>query len=142
MTPGFHEDLTRRSAVRPSSDRQFGLVVGVALAAIALWPLLRHGKVREVVLGAALAMLLVGALVPTLLHPLNRVWASVGAMLGRMVNPVAMALLFYLVFTPIGLLARLFGKDSLHLRAGPDTASYWIERQPAGPPPETMANQF
>jgi hypothetical protein len=53
-----------------------------------------------------------------------------------------MAVLYYLVFTPFGLLARLLRKDPLRLRADPQAASYWMERHPPGPPPETMANQF
>jgi ABC-type uncharacterized transport system permease subunit len=56
-------------------------------------------------------------------------------------NPVVMAALFFLVFTPMGLLLRLLGKDPLRLRRSAD-ATYWIERKPPGPPPETMANQF
>jgi len=58
------------------------------------------------------------------------------------VNPVAMAVLFYLLVTPLGLLLRLFGKDLLRLRGDKTASSYWIERQPPGPPPGTMVNQF
>jgi hypothetical protein len=94
------------------------------------------------VLGAGAAMLLIAGLAPFLLHPLNRAWTMLGVLLAPIVNPVVMAALFYLVFTPVGLLLRLLGKDSLRLRADPQAASYWIERQPPGPPPETMANQF
>ncbi len=142
MKPQIHEDLTRRATVRMSSDRQFGLVVGFFLAAMALWPLLRHGRVREAVLGAAAVLLLAAVFTPSLLHPFNRVWTALGAALTRAVNPVAMAALFYLVFTPCGLLMRLMGKDPLRLRFDPRAASYWIERTPPGPPPESMTNQF
>jgi hypothetical protein len=142
MKPAFHEDFTRRSVARPSSDRQFGLVVGLFLLVVSVWPLLRHGKTREAVMGAAFALLLVALLAPALLQPLNRAWTMLGLVLGRVASPVAMAVLFYLIFTPIGLAARLFGKDPLRLHADPQAASYWIERQPPGPPPETMANQF
>lgn len=142
MNQALHEDLTRRSTPRPSSNRQFGLVVGFFLVLVSLWPLLRHGQVRQAVLGAALAMLFVALLAPALLHPLNRAWTMLGRVLARVVNPAAMAVLFYLVFTPVALLLRLFGKDPLRLQADSKASSYWIERQPPGPPPETMINQF
>jgi hypothetical protein len=53
-----------------------------------------------------------------------------------------MGLLFYLTVTPTGLLMRLFRKDPLRLRFDPEAKSYWIERQPPGPAPETMRHQF
>ena len=142
MTPRLHEDLTRGAVVRASSDRQFGLVAGLLLLAVSLWPVLSRGRIRLPVLGLAAAMLLLAALAPSLLHPLNYLWTKLGALLARMVNPVVMAALFYLVFTPFGLLLRLLGKSPLRLRADPQAASYWMERQPPGPPPESMANQF
>ena len=142
MKPQIHEDLTRRTVVRASSDRQFGLVAGLLLIAVSVWPLLSRGRMRMPVLGAAAAMLSIAGLAPFLLHPLNRAWTMLGVLLARIVNPVVMAALFYLVFTPVGLLLRLLRKDSLRLRVDPRAASYWIERQPPGPPPETMANQF
>jgi hypothetical protein len=142
MRPQIHEDLTRRAVVRASSDRQFGLAAGLLLIAVALWPLLKHGHMRTAVLAAGAAILLAAALAPFLLHSLNRAWTLLGELLGRIMSPVIMAALYYLVFTPCGLLLRLFRRDPLRLRADPHAASYWIERQPAGPPPETMANQF
>ncbi len=142
MKPQIHEDLTRRAPVRASSDRQFGLVAGLLLLVVSVWPLLWHGRVRMPVLVASATIQLVAALAPFLLRPLNRAWTALGAVLARVVNPLAMAALYYLVFTPFGLLLRLLGKDPLRLRADPQAASYWIAREPPGPPPETMANQF
>jgi len=62
--------------------------------------------------------------------------------MGRVVTPVITALLFYLVVTPTGFLFRLWGKDPLRLALDTGVQSYWIERRPPGPPPETMSNQF
>ncbi len=142
MKPQIHEDLSRRVSVRVSSDRQFGLVTGLFLVAVALWPLLWRGRVRITVLVAGCAIILAAAIAPIVLRPLNRAWTMLGVFLGRVVNPVVLAALFYLVFTPIGLIMRLLGKDPLRLRWDASASSYWIERQPPGPPPETMANQF
>ncbi len=65
-----------------------------------------------------------------------------GLLLGRVVSPIVMALLFFLVVTPTAFLFRLLGKDPLRLAAEPRAGTYWIERRPPGPPPDTMANQF
>jgi hypothetical protein len=79
---------------------------------------------------------------PKTLAPLNRVWTGVGLLLHRVVNPLAMAFVFYGTVAPIGLVLRLLGKDPLRLRFDADVKTYWIERRPPGPAPETMTNQF
>ena len=79
---------------------------------------------------------------PGVLGPLNRLWLGFGRLLNRLVSPVILALLFYLVITPIGLVMRLAGHDPLRIRWDTGAATYWIERRPPGPEPETMRNQF
>ena len=69
-------------------------------------------------------------------------WVKLGALLYVIVSPIVMALLFYLTVTPLALLMRVPGKDPLRLRRDPNAASYWIERTPPGPAPESMKNQF
>jgi len=64
------------------------------------------------------------------------------ALLNRIVSPVATGVLFFVVFTPFALILRMAGKDLLRLRRDPRAASYWIERKPPGPPPESMVEQF
>jgi len=76
------------------------------------------------------------------LSPLNRMWTWLARALNKIVNPVVTAALFYLVFTPVGVLMRLTGADPLRLRFDKGAKTYWIEKQPPGPPPETMARQF
>jgi hypothetical protein len=142
MKPQIHEDLTRREVLRGSSDRQFGLVVGLFLVAVSVWPLLWHRPMRVAVLVAGAVLVSIAAIAPFLLRPLNRAWTMLGVALGRIMNPVVMAALFYLVITPVGLLLRLLRKDSLRLRLDATAASYWIAREPPGPAPETMINQF
>jgi Saxitoxin biosynthesis operon protein SxtJ len=91
-------------------------------------------------LGCALAV--AAALFPVLLRPLNRAWFRLGLLLGRIINPVVLAVLFHGVLTPFGVVMRGLGKDPLRLRPDPGRSSYWIERNPPGPAPGTMANQF
>lgn len=137
-----HENLSREEHIEGSSDRAFGVVMAVAFAVVACWPLMSRGGVRwwAVAIGAAFALL---ALVrPSLLAGLNRQWMKLGLLLGKIVSPIALGVLFYGVLTPIGLLVRAFGKDPLRLRFDRAAESYWQARTPPGPPPDSMTNQF
>ncbi len=137
-----HEDFRRESAVKPSSDRAFGLVFAGVFAVIALWPLLDGADLRWWALAVAGAFAGLALAAPKVLAPANRLWHRFGLLLGRLVNPLVMGLLFYLVVTPTGLIMRAFGKDPLRLAREPDAASYWIERTPPGPAGGGMPRQF
>jgi|SRR5271170_2901599 len=138
----LHEDLHRRQEGRGSSDRSFGIVFGIFFVLVGLSPLRAHHPVRGWAFPVAGLFLAVAFLNPAWLRPLNKLWTKLGILMGRVVSPVITALLFYLVVTPTGLLFRLFGKDPLRLAFEPGAKSYWIERKPPGPLPETMTNQF
>ena len=142
MTQGFHEDLGRKDEVKGSSDRTFGLVFAVLFAVIGLWPLLGGDAVRIWSLGLAVAFLARALVAPGLLAPLNRLWMRFGLLLHKVVSPLVLGLMFYATVTPIGLIMRLLGKDPLGRGFDPAAKSYWIERDPPGPAPETMKNQF
>ena len=139
---GFHEDFGRAKPVTRSSNRATGLVFAAVLAIIALWPLWSSGAIREWALIAAAAIAIVALAIPRALGPLSRAWHGLGLIMHRVVSPLVMGLLFFLTVTPTGLLMRLFGKDPLRLRLDPGAKSYWIERRPPGPAPETMRQQF
>ena len=142
MGSNFHEDLHSHSELRGGTNRQFGFVITAVFAIIALWPLRSGAPIRTPALLLA-ALFFTAALVrPSLLHPLNRLWTRFGILLGRVVNPIVTALLFFLVFTPAGLMARAFGKDALRLKRDPQAATYWIPRADAGPARDTFAKQF
>jgi len=138
----LHEKADRVHAVTRSSDRSFGLVFAGVFVVIGLWPLLRGGVVRPWALGLALALTLLAALRPATLGPGKRLWFWLGMRLHAVVSPLVLAFLYYVTITPVGLLMRRMGKDPLRLKRDPDAPSYWIERHPPGPSPETMRNQF
>ena len=138
----MHEDLSRQHEVKSSSERAFGFVFAVVFALVGLWPLAQGGALRLWALAVG-AVFLVLALVWTApLRPLNRLWTRLGLLLHAIVSPVVMGLLFFGTVLPIGLILRLSGKDLLNLRRDPAARSYWIERKPPGPQPETMIHQF
>ncbi len=139
---GTHERLQRSEVVQGSSDRSFGIVFAVVFGIIAIWPLLHEGGLRWWSLIIGLGFLAVSFVRPTLLAPLNYIWTKFGLLLHRIVNPLIMGILFFIVVTPIGLVMRLGGKDLLRLRFEPNQQSYWIEREPPGPAPDSMKHQF
>ena len=137
-----HEDLNREQHVEGSSDRSFGVVFAVVFVVIAAWPLLAGNAVRSWALVVAGAFALIAMLMPAVLAVPNRWWMKLGLLLGKIVSPIALGILFFGVISPTGALIRLFGKDPLRLKRDADAPSYWIAREPPGPPPESMTNQF
>lgn len=137
-----HEDFSRAEALEGSSDRTFGFVFAGFFVVVAFWPLLKGGMPRWWSLVPGGISLLLAVFYPAVLHPANVLWARLAVLLNKIVNPIVTALLFYLVFTPMGILMRVSGKDPLRLGFDSNTKSYWIDRRPPGPPPETMAQQF
>ena len=79
---------------------------------------------------------------PALLAPLNRVWNKLGLLLGKIVSPIVLGALFFLVITPSAIIIRWMGKDLLNLRRDPKAESYWLVRDPPGPAPESINDQF
>ncbi|MCW5635521.1 MAG: hypothetical protein KIT17_19445 [Rubrivivax sp.] len=137
-----HENLAREQHVEGSSDRAFGWVFAIVFAIIAAWPLLNARPPRWWALAIAAAFALVAIVRPALLSGLNRQWMKLGLLLGRIVSPLALGLLFYGVFVPIGALMRLAGKDPLQLERDANAPSYWRSREPPGPRPDSMGQQF
>jgi Saxitoxin biosynthesis operon protein SxtJ len=137
-----HEDLSREQRVEGSSDRNFGLVFAGVFVLIGGVPLFHGGQLRWWAFAVAAAFAAAAAVRPSLLAGLNRLWTKLGVLLGKVVSPVALGILFYAVLTPVGIAMRVAGKDPLRLRWDRDAASYWIPREPPGPPPDSMTNQF
>jgi len=137
-----HEDLSREQQVEGSSDRSFGLVFSAVFLIVACWPLFHRESPRWWALGVAGVFALIAIGRPALLAVPNRLWTKLGLLLGKIVSPVALGILFYCVLTPIGALMRLIGTDPLRLKLDSSADSYWIGREPPGPPPNSMTNQF
>ena len=137
-----HEDFSRDEGLKPSSDRVFGLVLTTHFLWIALLPLRGGGPPRWWSLALAGLCLVLALARPTVLHLPNLLWTRLALLLNKVVSPVVTGLLFYLVFTPAGILIRLKGKDPLRRRFESELKSYWVKRQPPGPPPEAMTQQF
>ncbi len=137
-----HEDFSREHAVKASSDRAFGLVFAAVFAIIGLWPLLGGAGPRWWALAVAAAFAALAFAAPKLLRPANRLWHKLGRGIHRVVGPVVTGLIFCAAVVPTRVIMRLLGKDPLRLKLDPEAESYWIERRPPGPAPDTMPYQF
>jgi hypothetical protein len=113
------------------SLRKFGLVVGGVFAALGLWFWLRHKPAFPYFLAPGALLIAAGALMPRGLKRVYLAWMALAVLLGFIVSNVLLTLFFFLVITPVGLLARLCGKDFLALKRDPQSATYWIRREPA-----------
>lgn len=128
--------------VRMGSERSFGLVFTVVFVVVGLLPLWSGGAPRWWSLGVATGFLLAALVWPRALRPLNLLWFRFGLLLHRVTNPLIMGLIYFGAVTPMAVVMRLWGRDALNRRFEPEAASYWIRREPPGPPPETMERQF
>jgi hypothetical protein len=131
-----HEDFSRTHDVKASSNRGFGWVFTAAFAILGLWPLLFGHAAR------GWALIVSAVFAPALLALPNRLWLRLGLLLNRIVSPVMLGVMFYGVVTPMGALMRLLGRDGLRLRREQGEASYWVKREPPGPKPDSLNNQF
>jgi hypothetical protein len=137
-----HESFDRQEVVAGSSDRAFGIVFAVVFLIIGVLPLASGGAVRTWSIAVGAIFMAIALLRPPLLAPLNRLWTRFGLLLHGIVSPVVLGFMFFAVITPMGLARRALGKDPLRLRFDRKASSYWVDREPPGPLPETLRNQF
>ena len=114
--------------MKRSSEKSFSILFCIVFAIIGLYPLLSFNFVRIWALVIALIFLFLGLTKPSVLKPLNTGWIKLGEILGKIIAPIVMLLVFFIVITPIGLMLRLFGKDILGLKFSEKVKTYWIMR--------------
>ncbi|MBO6946821.1 MAG: phage holin family protein [Rhodospirillales bacterium] len=138
----MHESLKDKDEVQVGSEKSFGVVFAIVFAAVAFWPLVHGLPIRWWALIVAAFFLVAAYVAQPLLKPLNLLWFKFGLLLYKVVNPVVMGLLYYTTIVPTGLIMRMCGKDPLNRSFDRNAKTYWIERDPPGPEPESMKNQF
>ena len=121
-----------------SSNRSFGIVFFIVFLLIAFYPLINQGEIRIWSVLISLLFLILGIINSKILTPLNKIWFKFGIFLGKIISPVVMGIIFFLVVTPIAFLMRMLKKDLLNLKFNKNS-SYWIEKTD---PKSTMKNQF
>lgn len=130
--------MSEYNDIKISSNRSFGVVFFIVFLLIALYPLLNNNEIRLWSLIVSVLFLILGILNSKILSPLNKIWFKFGLLLGKIISPIIMGVIFFLVVTPIGFIMKLLGKDLINLKFN-NEKSYWIKK--SGPKSE-MKNQF
>ena len=113
--------------MKRSTEKNFGIIFSALFFLIGLWPLLNAAEIRIWSIIIAVIFLVLAFLKPKLLKPLNHNWIKLGEIIGKVIAPIVMALVFFIIVTPISFLVRVLGKDLLKLKFSKNN-SYWIKR--------------
>ena len=130
---------TDSNKIKISSNRSFGLVFFVVFLIISLWPLTSEGSIRIWSAIVSAVFLILGLINSKLLTPLNLLWFKFGMILGAIISPIVMGIVFFLVVTPTGLILRIMRKDLLNKKYDKEKETYWIKRDTSV---GTMKRQF
>ena len=128
----------KNSKIKISSNKSFGIVFFTVFLIIAIWPLLNGYEIRYWSLIISIVFLLLGILNSKILTPLNKIWFKIGILLGNVISPIIMSIIFFLVVTPTSFIMKILGKDLLNLKKNTKN-SYWITKQKQN---SRMKNQF
>ncbi len=142
INKSMHEDFVRQHEVKVSSEKSFGLVMGGFILIVALWPLLNGQSPRFWAVLASVVFFVLAFAKPSLLAPLNYVWSRFGLLIQKITKPIILLVMYVVTIIPFGIVIRALGKDPLRLRFDSEAPTYWIKRDPVGPKPESLRNQF
>jgi len=127
-----------KNNIKISSNKSFGIVFFIFFLIVSIYPLLDDGVLRVWSLVISVIFLILGLLNSKILTPLNKLWFKFGILLGTIVSPIVMGIVFFIVVTPISLIMKILGKDILNLKKNKNK-SYWIDKSE---PNSKMKNQF
>ena len=128
--------------IQMGSPRSFGMVFAAVFVVIALYPMTGGGGVRWWAMAVGLGFGCIAAVAPNLLNPLNRLWFKFGLLIGKIVRPIIMAIIFFAAVVPTALIMRALGKDLLALKRDRELSSYWVTRDVEDDQLKSMRNQF
>ena len=114
---------------KKENNKSFGILFFIIFLLIALWPLINSQPIRLWALGIASIFLVLGIINSKILTPVKKSWIKFGEILGLIIAPMVMALVYFIFLTPISLILRLFGKDLLGIKVNKKIDSYWIKRK-------------
>jgi len=110
------------------NNKGFGLLFFAVFLIIGLWPIINGDSPRIIFFIIALIFLILALVNSKILTPLNKAWVKLGELLGKIIGPIVMAGVYFIVLTPISIIVRLFGKDLLKIKFSDKSKSYWIKR--------------
>ena len=110
------------------NNKSFGILLFLVFFLIAIWPLTNEGQIRIWAIASSVIFLILVIFNSKILNPFKLIWIKFGEILGKIIAPLVMAFIYFLIITPIGLLMRLIGKDLLKIKLQ-NSQSYWIKRE-------------
>ena len=128
----------KNNKIKIGSNRSFGIVFSIVFLIIAIWPLLSGKEISYWLLIISVVFLILGLIKSKILTPLNKIWFKIGILLGNIVSPVVLGVIFFLVVTPTSIIMKILRKDLLNLKNN-NNNSYWIEKNNQH---NRMKNQF
>lgn len=135
-----HESFDRKEELVVGSDKKFGYVFAAVFFLLGISSLIISFYFRLALFGLSLVFLASALLNPSILHPINKLWMRFGLILNKIISPIILAVLFFAVFMPVGLILKVFRKDILSLRLDKNLKSYWIDSTQTLP--TSMKDQF
>ena len=144
MIKDMHEQFDKRDDVKAPSERSFGITFAVVFALLAAFSYWHRGAGNTFFVTIAVSAIFaaVTLVAPRILRPFNLIWLKFGLLLHKIVNPVIMGILFFGIFTPMGVVMRMFGVDFLRTKRKPAMGSYWVAKVDDNIPDSSMKNQF
>jgi len=112
---------------KKNSNRTFGILFFLVFLLVGLWPITNNENLRWWSIVISLIFLFLGYINSNLLTPLNKIWIKIGEVLGKIIAPIVMAIIYFVVITPIAIFLKLFRKDLLKIKFN-STTTYWIKR--------------
>ena len=117
----------KNQKIKIGSNKGFGIVFSIVFLVIAFWPMLNGNEINYWSLAISIVFLILGLINSKILTPLNKIWFKFGILLGNVVGPIVMGIIFFLIVTPTSIIMKLLGKDLLNLKKN-NNNSYWIEK--------------
>ena len=117
----------KNQKIKIGSNKSFGIVFSIVFLVIAFWPMLNGNEINYWLLAISIVFLILGLINSKILTPLNKIWFKFGILLGNVVGPIVMGIIFFLIITPTSIIMKLLGKDLLNLKKN-NNNSYWIEK--------------
>ena len=128
----------KNQKIKIGSNKSFGIVFSIVFLVIAFWPMLNGNEINYWLLAISIVFLILGLINSKILTPLNKIWFKFGILLGNVIAPIVMGIIFFLIVTPTSIIMKILGKDLLNLKKN-NNNSYWIKKTG---PKNIMKNQF
>ncbi len=138
----MHKILCWIEVIRSPSDARIGFLIAAVCAIIALYPLMSESTPHWWLLAIGVVLFVLALAKPGVLAPFNYIWMRLGPVLGGMVIPIVLILIYYPVILPVAMAMKLAGRDPLGRKLATELGTYWQEKDPVGPPSDDMRNQF